>query len=113
MFITGLFKNITRVSVVMFFIFLISCNSGKEITEGELRDHIFYLASDSLKGRLTGTPGDSLAALYIRDELASYGFNPVSGDGFQRFNVTLKMEAGPENSLSIGGEHFSQDGRVA
>ena len=108
MFITGLFKNITRVSVVMFFIFLISCNSGKEITEGELRDHIFYLASDSLKGRLTGTPGDSLAALYIRDELASYGFNPVSGDGFQRFNVTLKMEAGPENSLSIGGEHFSQ-----
>jgi len=108
MLITGLFKNITRVSVVMFFIFLLSCNSGKDITEGELRDHISYLASDSLKGRLTGTPGDSLAAVYIREELASYGFKPVSGDGFQRFRVTLKMQAGPENSLSIDGKHFIQ-----
>jgi hypothetical protein len=90
----------------MFFIFLISCNSGKEITEDELKDHISYLASDSLKGRLTGSEGDSLAALYIRDELASYGFKPVSDDGFQRFRVNLKMQTGPENSLSIDGEHF-------
>jgi len=31
MFIRELFKNITRASAVMFFIFLISCNSGRKI----------------------------------------------------------------------------------
>lgn len=107
MFITGLFKNITRASAVMFFILLISCNSGREITEVELLDHISYLASDSLKGRLTGSDGDSLAANYIRNDLESYGFKPVEGDGFQSFSVAMKIQAGPENSLSIGERHFN------
>ncbi len=108
MFNTGLFKNITRASAVMFFIFLIACNQGREITEGELQDHISYLASDSLKGRLTGSAGDSLAAYYIRNDLESYGFEPVEGDGFQRFSVAMKIQAGQENSLSIDERHFTQ-----
>ncbi len=57
----------------------------REVTIEELGDHIKYLSSDTLKGRETGSAGDSLAAEYIRDELASCGFVPLSGDGFQRF----------------------------
>ena len=82
---------------------LISCsgNGNKAVTVKELTDHIKYLSSDSLKGRLTGTPGDSLAAEYIRNKLSSYGLVPLTGDGFQRFKVTDKVIAGPDNSMKI------------
>lgn len=83
------------------------CNSGKtDITENELLNHIEYLSSDSLKGRLTGSQGDSLAALYIRDELSADGLVPLSGDGFQRFKVTKRIVAGDNNSLSVQGKEF-------
>lgn len=99
-------KNITKVFPVLFFILASSCTSNRDVTVKELRDHIKYLASDSLKGRLTGTTGDSLAAEYIRNELDSYGFQPMSGDGFQRFKVTTRLVAGPENDLSVGENQF-------
>ncbi len=91
----------------MFIFFLISCNSQKEITADELIDHVTYLASDSLKGRLTGSPGDSLAALYIRDDLLSCGFVPATGEGFQRFSVTGNIYAGNNNSLSIHEKSYT------
>jgi len=34
------------------------------------RDDVTYLASATLEGRKSGTRGDSLAALYIRDRFA-------------------------------------------
>jgi len=73
------------------------------VTVGELKKHVSYLASDELKGRLTGTEGDSLAAVYIHNELKDYGLVPLSGDGFQRFRVTDKIIYGPANSLLING----------
>jgi aminopeptidase YwaD len=74
-----------------------------EVTTQELLKHIKYLSSDLLKGRLTGTPGDSLAAEYIKSELASYGLIPLTGDGLQRFKVTRRIVAGKNNSLVING----------
>jgi aminopeptidase YwaD len=86
---------------------LFSCNSRKDVTVRELRDHIKYLSSDSLKGRLTGSTGDSLAAEYIRKELTASGLTPLSGNGFQQFRVTKKLVAGSNNSLTINGTSFS------
>ncbi len=83
-----------------------SCGGNRKVTVRELENHIKYLASDSLKGRMTGSLGDSLAAEYIRKELASVGFKPLSGDGFQRYRVTSKLVAGPENSLSVNKKNF-------
>ena len=91
---------------LFFAIIAFSCKNSvtKEITTSELMDHIKFLSSDSLKGRLTGTPGDSLAALYIRDQLASAGLIPLSDAGFQRYEVTDKVIAGKKNFLSLNGE---------
>jgi len=90
---------------------LISCNTRKnsDVTSDELLRHIKYLSSDLLMGRMTGTEGDSLAAEYIKNELESYGFVPLSGDGFQRFKVTKRIIPGNNNSLSIGGINYSPD----
>ncbi|MCX6326356.1 MAG: M20/M25/M40 family metallo-hydrolase [Bacteroidia bacterium] len=79
------------------------------VTTKELQNHIKYLSSDSLKGRMTGLPGDSLAAEYIKNELASYGMIPLSGDGLQRFKVTKRVIPGKRNSLSINGINYAPD----
>jgi aminopeptidase YwaD len=92
---------------ILIFILSVSCSRNRTaVTTEELRDHIKYLSSDSLKGRLTGTPGDSLAAEYIKARLLAYGLAPVSGDGFQRFRVTDKVVADSTNALSVNGKKF-------
>jgi aminopeptidase YwaD len=88
------------------FLLLVSCSGKKVVAVRELEDHVKYLSSDSLRGRLTGSPGDSLAAEYIRTELESYGLVPLSDDGFQRFEVSNKAVAGNNNSLVVKGKEF-------
>lgn len=93
------------ISVVLFF----ACSGDPNITTEELQQHVVYLSSDSLKGRMTGTEGDSLAAEYIKDELASAGLKPLSGDGLQRFKITRGMSPGNANSLVAGSVSFKCD----
>jgi aminopeptidase YwaD len=103
-------RNIIKTALPVIFIILIfSCQGYRKVTISELENHIKYLSSDSLKGRLTGSAGDSLAAVYIRTELSSYGFKPLAGDGFQRYKVTSKLVAGQENSLSVNESFLAQD----
>ncbi|HEX7584441.1 MAG TPA: PA domain-containing protein, partial [Prolixibacteraceae bacterium] len=80
-----------------------------EAKVAELKKHVSYLASDELKGRLTGTEGDSLAATYILKELTKYGLVPLTDKGFQRFRVTDKIINGPANSLLLNGTSFKID----
>lgn len=98
------------VIILLFLLSSASCNRKKdpEVTVAELRDHIKFLSSDTLKGRMTGTPGDSLAAEYIRAQLQSYGFIPVTKDGLQRFRVTKGVIAG-KNTLKIDGTAFQSE----
>jgi len=103
-------KGILNTLLPLIIIILIfSCRGYRKVTVDELETHIKYLSSDSLKGRLTGSPGDSLAAFYIRNALASYGFKNLSGDGLQRFRVTSRLMAGPENSLSVNETNFTRE----
>jgi aminopeptidase YwaD len=88
-------------------LFSASCSKNKTaVTANELREQIQYLSSDSLKGRLTGSPGDSLAAEFIKGKFSSYGLLPVTGDGFQRFRITEKVVADSLNSLSVNGKSY-------
>jgi len=100
------FLSFTRIFAVMVFVLLFSCKGYRKITSVELRNHVKYLASDTLRGRMTGSPGDSIAAEYIKNELVSYGFIPLFGDGFQRFKVVSNLVAGPENSISVNETNF-------
>jgi aminopeptidase YwaD len=102
-------KYIIRILPLILILFLISCSQNRNVTVKELRSHVQYLSSDSLKGRLTGSAGDSLAAEYIRKELISYGLVPLSGDGLQRYEVTKRVIAGKNNSLRINGNDYGRD----
>jgi hypothetical protein len=100
-------KTTVRIFILAVAVIAFSCGRSTKISQSELRDHIKYLSSDSLKGRLTGSSGDSLAAEYIRKELSSNGFVPVSNDGLQRFRVTKRVVAGKNNSLKIDGAEYA------
>jgi aminopeptidase YwaD len=101
--------SLRRISGLILFVFLVSsCASTKTagVSEKELQEHIEYLASDQLQGRLTGSEGDSLASEYIKNMLLSYGFKPLVGDGFQRFTVTKRIIPGSNNRMSAEGRDY-------
>lgn len=51
------------------------------ITKAELRDHIFYLASDALEGRYFGSQGYEIAARYGASQFRAAGVEPIVPEG--------------------------------
>ena len=72
-----------------------------EITTDELETHVYFLASDSLKGRKPGTPESKIAAGYIRDQFIEYGLKPIGENGFQYFDVITSVKPGENNKLVL------------
>ncbi len=94
------------------FVFLLtlfaSCSSryNPEITIEDIKENIEYLASDSLKGRKSGEPGDLLAAGYIRSKFEAAGLELLYENGFQEFNLVSSAELGEGNLLKVNGINF-------
>ncbi len=107
-------KQHYRILIIIFIgtgLLLQSCyvTRNAAISTEELIGHIKYLSSDALTGRATGTDGDSLAAVYIRSQLAANKLKPLLNNGFQRFKVTNRITAGKNNFLSIDGISYQLD----
>jgi aminopeptidase YwaD len=90
------------------FLLLIVLSSGiiaqnnPEITADEIKQHITYLASDELEGRMTGTDALYKAADYLKSEFESYGLEPLfDGSYFQDFPFMEKLEIGKNNTIDI------------
>jgi aminopeptidase YwaD len=103
------FRSIVQSIPILIILFIFSIEGNGQVTIQELQRHIKYLSSDSLMGRLTGSPGDSLAAEYIKGKLLSYGLKPLSGDGLQRYKVTKRVLPGKSNSLSVNNAYYTID----
>src|SRR5438876_9336960 len=61
------------------------------IRRDELKADLFFLASDGMRGRLTGSPEYALAAEWIAARYARLGLQPVAPDGsfYHRFSLVL------------------------
>lgn len=85
--------------------YLLGCASNevqigeKTISEALLQKYIFYLASDSLMGRDTPSPGLDSAAVYIANEFKRYGLRPINESYFQTVKMG-KISLGKENHLN-------------
>ena len=75
------------------------------VNKANLKSHIEYLASDKLKGRLTGSKGEKKAAKYIEKDLKNLGLEPYLGTSFlQKFDYNVKLNAHSESkSISNTG----------
>ena len=72
------------------------------ISAESYRQSVRFLASEQLKGRLTGTPELDKAARWIAGEFRRLGIPPVPGrrDYFQTFQVTVGASLGKNNRLA-------------
>lgn len=60
-----------------------------------LREHVSFLASDSLEGRLTGTEGNLIAGEYIADRFVDIGLDEYNGTSyFHYFDVEIPSAIG-------------------
>lgn len=77
-----------------------------DISPDDLKQHVTYLASDALEGRLTGTKGEQLATQYVADCFKQYGLEPAGQDGtyFMPFEFTAGVALGDGNVLSSNAD---------
>ena len=80
-----------------------SAPGNASIRKEELEADLHFLASDGMRGRLTGTPEYLLAAKFVEGRFRRLGLSPVgpaSGSFSQRFNLTWAT-LGSKNRLHI------------
>ncbi|MFQ6611662.1 MAG: M28 family peptidase [Fidelibacterota bacterium] len=77
------------------------------ITATEISDHIRFLASDELKGRLAGAPESEAVIDYIINQFKGANILPADGNDYhQYFNYVNNIALGQGNSLAIGEQSF-------
>lgn len=82
------------------FTFQLIGQTNTEITIKELKEYVTFLASDELKGRLSGTDESFKAASYIRDQFKNFSFL-MGENGFQFFEIVTDVKLGANNSFSF------------
>lgn len=81
------------------------------VDKEDIKNHIYYLASDELRGRETGTPGIEKAADYIADKFRKYGVQQIKGAEQGYFqHVKLKKITTPKSITAIiNGKDFAKE----
>src|SRR5215211_5635090 len=74
------------------------------ITQAELRADLFFLAGDSMRGRLTDTEENRATADYLRSRFERAGLVSAAANGsyFQSYNL-MTATAGEDNALDVAG----------
>ncbi|MCS7044499.1 MAG: M28 family peptidase [Bryobacteraceae bacterium] len=96
-------RFLTAVSVLVFAAALAAAALRPgAISPESYRESVRFLASEKMRGRLTGTPELDRAARWIASEFRRLGLKPVPGqrDYFQRFEVTVGARMGKDNRLT-------------
>ena len=75
----------------------------ESITAADLRADLFFLASDGMRGRLSETPENALAAEFIASRFERAGLEAPSGSYFQRYRLAHSALGGG-NRFEILGE---------
>ena len=104
-------KKLWIVSALLLSTFLAFAQDEAELVKNTIKKstiegHIYFLASDELAGRETGTPGIDIAARYISTTFQRYGVLPVEGASEGYFQeVPLVKNVAPEAyALQVGEE---------
>lgn len=94
------------------------------VTPTELKETVFYLASDELRGRATGSEGIEKAAVFIEDKFKAYNIAPYfetyrdhyKANGMDASNVVGYIEGSDpnlKNEFIILGAHYDHIGVIA
>ncbi|MEJ7767031.1 MAG: M20/M25/M40 family metallo-hydrolase [Chitinophagaceae bacterium] len=86
-------------------------NKADQVIIKNLQTHIGYLSGDKLEGRRIGTPGETLAREYIKNQFQKNGLLPKgdSGSFFQTFKVLEGKMYDKKSFLFINDEKIGAD----
>ncbi|MBM3724085.1 MAG: M28 family peptidase [Acidobacteria bacterium] len=106
---------------IAFFLFVFALGAGAQqrapgsdtILRDQLKADLYFLAGDSMRGRLTGSPEYQLAAEWIESRFSRLGLKGAGGAGsfFHRFDLIRSSLAGG-NALTLHGADGHRAGRV-
>ena len=79
------------------------------ITASEIKADLYFLASDHLKGRRTGSEGNNIAAQFIATQIEAAGFKPVPGHDSYFQKINFQAVTPPSmGELSMNGNTYKQ-----
>lgn len=71
---------------------------AQEIEAKNLKEHVYFLASDKMKGRGTGSKQNLKAAKYIERKFKTYQLKPLGEEGyFQSFDTKIRKVKVPDS----------------
>lgn len=79
-----------------------------EVKKENYASHIHFLASDEMRGRMTGTQENMIAARYIAERFRSYGVTPApeQTDYFQEVSL-VKTQPPAKATITVGDSVFT------
>lgn len=81
---------------------------AKTITAGDLKKHLYIIASEEMAGRETGMPGERKAAEYIENEFRRIGLKPGNNGSFHMY-FNVYQDTITDAGLLVNGQSFRQD----
>lgn len=115
-------KNLTALFLLITFIFPAEAwaqlatkpnsparRAAEMITAEQLKDYLYYVASDEMEGRDTPSRGLDLTAKFIALNLKRWGFKPAGDDGgfLQKIALSRDVVDAEKSALEIGGQTFA------
>jgi aminopeptidase YwaD len=80
-------------------------NEDRQVSIANFKKDVFYLSSDTLKGRFPGTKGINEAAKYIAGRFHSYGLELYNKNGLQEFSMVTGVHLGDTNIFLFPGSN--------
>jgi Zn-dependent M28 family amino/carboxypeptidase len=79
---------------------------AEAITVAQLKDYLYFIASDAMEGRDTPSRGLDVTAEFIKMNLSRWGFKPAGDNGtfFQKIELTRETLDAEKTGLEIGGQ---------
>ncbi len=83
--------------------------NAEGITAAQLRDYLFFVASDEMEGRDTPSRGLDLTAKFIALNLSRWGFKPVGDDGtfFQKIPLQSRRVAADKSRAEFNSQSLA------
>ncbi len=83
--------------------------AAKNITAAQMKDYLYFIASDEMEGRDTPSRGLDTTAKFIALNLSRWGFKPAGDDGtyFQKIALRRDVVDAQNTSFEIGGQKFA------
>lgn len=83
-------------------------NVNAEVSKSDYASHIHFLASDEMRGRMTGSQENQIAARYIAERFRNYGVTPVPDQDSYFQQVSLVKTQPPKiATVSVGDSVFT------